>query len=132
MVPTALIGIIRPSATSDWRVIWFLTIIVYTMPEIVAWLILFKEPAKEYFDRLKWAQTEINQIRESFGDIADSVIDIFNKVKNWPDQASINTSNSVTELTTAQISPESSQLTEWKIAQTEQTPENWQNGEKSV
>lgn len=86
MVPTALIWIIRPTATSDWRVIWFLTIVVYTMPEIVAWLILFKEPAKEYFDRLKWAQTEINQIRESFGDIADSVIDIFNKVKNWQDQ----------------------------------------------
>jgi hypothetical protein len=93
MVPTALIWIIWPSATSDWRVIWILTIIVYTMPEIVAWLILFKEPAKEYFDRLKWAQAEITQIRESFGDIADSVIDIFNKVKNWPDQGISNTNS---------------------------------------
>lgn len=76
VIPMSLIMLIFPGIK-----VWLLILLIFTLPEIVGWIMLFMPKAHEYAEKLKWAKAQIDAIRTDWSHIKSQVGDVVDILK---------------------------------------------------
>ena len=76
VIPMSLIMLIFPGIK-----VWLLILLIFTLPEIVGWIMLFMPKAQEYAEKLKWAKAQIDAIRADWSHIKSQVGDVVDILK---------------------------------------------------
>ena len=78
VIPMVLLMVIFPSIKYHLGI---LILVIFTLPELIGWIMLFMPKAQEYAERLQWAKAQIDAIRADMSHIASQMGTIVDQLK---------------------------------------------------